>query len=49
MLEGPFFKAVSGVKFVGTAGIVHNNKLAAMDRGDILFANYGVSGRRSCR
>jgi len=44
MLEGPFFKAVSGVKFVGTAGIVHNNKLAAMDRGDILFANYGVSG-----
>jgi len=44
MLEGSLFKAVSGVKFVGTAGIVHDNKLAVMDRGDILFANYGVSG-----
>ena len=43
-LEGSFFNAVSGVKFVGTAGIVHNNKLVATDRGDILFANYGVSG-----
>ncbi|NLW07447.1 MAG: NAD(P)/FAD-dependent oxidoreductase [Clostridia bacterium] len=43
-LEGPFFKRIDGVKFVGTAEIIHNNKSLAKDRGDILFANYGVSG-----
>jgi predicted Rossmann fold flavoprotein len=44
MLEGTFFKRIEGVKFVGTAEIIHNNKSIAKDRGDILFANYGVSG-----
>lgn len=44
MLEGSFFKRIEGVKFVGTAEILHNNKVLAKDRGDILFANYGVSG-----
>lgn len=44
MLEGPFFKRIAGVKFVGTAEIIYNNKSIAKDRGDILFANYGVSG-----
>ena len=44
MLEGSFFKRIEGVKFVGTAEIIHNNKSIAMDRGDVLFANYGVSG-----
>jgi len=44
MLEGTFFKQIEGVKFVGTAEILHNNKSVAKDRGDILFANYGVSG-----
>jgi predicted Rossmann fold flavoprotein len=44
MLEGSFFKRIEGVKFVGTAEIIHNNKSIAKDRGDILFANYGVSG-----
>ncbi|KGP76567.1 flavoprotein [Desulfosporosinus sp. Tol-M] len=44
MLEGSFFKRIEGVKFVGTAEIVYNNKSVAKDRGDILFANYGVSG-----
>ena len=44
MLEGSFFKRIEGVKFVGTAEIVDNNKSVAKDRGDILFANYGVSG-----
>ncbi len=43
-LEGSFFKRLDGVKFVGTAEIIHNNKSVAMDRGDILFTNYGVSG-----
>lgn len=44
MLEGSFFKSIEGVKFVGTAEILHRNKTVAIDRGDILFANYGVSG-----
>lgn len=44
MLEGTFFKRIEGVKFVGTAEIISNNKAVAKDRGDILFANYGVSG-----
>lgn len=44
MLEGPFFKRISGVKFVGTAKAIHNGKVVAEDRGDILFANYGISG-----
>lgn len=43
-LEGSFFKQIEGVKFVGTAEILDNNKSVAKDRGDILFANYGVSG-----
>lgn len=44
MLEGSFFKRIDGVKFVGTAEIIHNNKSVVKDRGDILFTNYGVSG-----
>lgn len=44
MLEGSFFKSIAGVKLVGTAEIIHQNKPVAKDRGDILFANYGVSG-----
>ncbi|KUO52738.1 MAG: flavoprotein [Desulfitibacter sp. BRH_c19] len=43
-LEGSFFKQIAGVKFVGTAEILQNNKTVAQDKGDILFANYGVSG-----
>ena len=43
-LEGGFFKQIEGVKFVGTAEILHNSKSIAKDRGDILFGNYGVSG-----
>lgn len=44
MLEGDFFKRIDGVKFVGTAEIIDNNKPVVKDRGDILFTNYGVSG-----
>ncbi|MEG6616698.1 NAD(P)/FAD-dependent oxidoreductase [Peptococcaceae bacterium 1198_IL3148] len=43
-LEGNFFKQIDGVKFVGTAEILSDNKALAKDRGDILFGNYGVSG-----
>ncbi len=44
MLEGSYFKRIDGVKFIGTAEIIHNNKSIARDKGDILFTNYGVSG-----
>jgi len=43
-LEGPFFKQIDGVKFVGTAEILHKGKSVVKDQGDILFGNYGVSG-----
>ncbi|MGI6086048.1 MAG: NAD(P)/FAD-dependent oxidoreductase [Acetivibrionales bacterium] len=44
MLEGSYFKRIDGVKVIGTAEIVHNNRSVAKDRGDVLFTNYGVSG-----
>ena len=44
MLEGSFFKRIDGVKFVGSAEILVNNKSVAQDSGDILFTNYGISG-----
>lgn len=43
-LEGEFFKQIQGVKLVGTAQILEGHREAATDRGDILFADYGVSG-----
>ncbi|NMA99954.1 MAG: NAD(P)/FAD-dependent oxidoreductase [Firmicutes bacterium] len=43
-LEGDFFKQIEGVKIVGTAEILSRNNPLIKDRGDILFANYGVSG-----
>ena len=44
MLEGDFFPRIAGVKLVGTAEILYKNESLAKDRGDILFADYGVSG-----
>lgn len=43
-LSGNFFKQIEGVKFVGTAEVIQQEKGTAKDRGDILFGNYGVSG-----
>ncbi|EHQ88717.1 NAD(P)/FAD-dependent oxidoreductase [Desulfosporosinus youngiae] len=43
-LEGGFFRQIEGVKFFGTAEIIHKGKMLARNSGDILFANYGVSG-----
>ncbi|NLW48923.1 MAG: NAD(P)/FAD-dependent oxidoreductase [Firmicutes bacterium] len=44
MLEGAYFKRIDGVKLGGTAEILHQDQSIAKERGDILFANYGVSG-----
>lgn len=43
-LEGDFFKQIEGVKFVGTAEVMEGSKGFIKDSGDILFANYGISG-----
>lgn len=43
-LEGGFFRQIQGVKLVGTARILEGHREVARDRGDILFADYGVSG-----
>ncbi|WFA07707.1 NAD(P)/FAD-dependent oxidoreductase [Tissierella sp. Yu-01] len=43
-LEGNIFKQVNGVKFIGTASVYHKNELLAIDSGDILFTDYGISG-----
>ena len=43
-LAGSYFKQIEGVKFVGTAEMLANNKSLAKDRGDILFTSYGISG-----
>jgi predicted Rossmann fold flavoprotein len=44
MLEGSFFKRIEGVKIKGTAEVISGNRSVVRDSGDILFANYGVSG-----
>ena len=45
MLDGPWFKRIDGVKFVGTAEILSGRRSIAKDSGDILFTNYGISGQ----
>lgn len=44
MLDGAFFKRIAGVKLIGRAELIIDNKVLAAERGDILFTNYGVSG-----
>lgn len=43
-LKAPFLKAVAGVKFVGQACIYQGKKLLNRAGGEILFADYGISG-----
>lgn len=43
-LDGSYFKQLDGVKLVGTAELLYNNKSLAKEQGDILFTNYGISG-----
>lgn len=37
-------KALSGVKFVGSAAIIHEDKIGKEEYGEILFTDYGISG-----
>lgn len=43
-LNAPYLKAVKGVKFIGKASIVSNNKILRCESGEILFTDYGISG-----
>lgn len=43
-LEGLYFKQIQGVKVSGAVELLADNRSIAKDRGDVLFANYGVSG-----
>lgn len=43
-LNYPYLKALSGIKFNGTAYVYVNNKEIRKDTGEILFTDYGISG-----
>ncbi len=43
-LKSPFLKALKGVKFIGTAEIIFDNKSIQTTYGEILFTDYGISG-----
>lgn len=43
-LEGDFFKGIAGVKSLGTVEVLDDSRVAARERGDLLFTNYGISG-----
>lgn len=43
-LEGDFFNRIDGVKIVGTAALMNDDKFIKEYRGDVLFTNYGISG-----
>lgn len=43
-LEKDFFKQIQGVKFLGVAELLHQDKIIAREEGDLLFTNYGISG-----
>lgn len=43
-LKAPFLKALAGVKFHGQATIYREETMVSTAAGEILFANYGISG-----
>ena len=43
-LDYPYLKALSGIKFDGSATILINDKAVRTERGEILFTDYGISG-----
>lgn len=43
-LDYPYLKALSGIKFDGSASILINDELIRTDTGEILFTDYGISG-----
>ena len=43
-LDGGFFRQIEGVRVVGAVGLMCDGISVGEERGDILFANYGVTG-----
>lgn len=43
-LKSDYLKALSGVKVVGEAKLIDNNRVLDKRYGDLLFTNYGISG-----
>lgn len=43
-LNSSFLKQIKGVKFIGSSGIIINNKFVIAAEGEILFTDYGISG-----
>lgn len=43
-LDYPYLKALSGIKFDGSATILINNDPIRTEKGEILFTDYGISG-----
>ncbi len=43
-LASSFLKQIQGVKFVGDTGIIAGGRIVEEASGEILFANYGISG-----
>lgn len=43
-LDNPYLKQINGVKIIGSASILINDKPVRTDTGDVLFTDYGISG-----
>ena len=43
-LNSHHLKALAGVKFIGSATVLANDKVVKQEKGEILFADYGISG-----
>lgn len=43
-LNADFLKQIKGVKFIGNAEIIADNKTVKKEQGEILFTDYGISG-----
>lgn len=43
-LAGNFFKAISGVKLDSQVTLYHKGRVLAVEQGDLLFTDYGISG-----
>lgn len=43
-LKASFLKALKGVKFIGQASVLAEDKVLRTEKGEILFTDYGISG-----
>ncbi|MBU1145851.1 MAG: NAD(P)/FAD-dependent oxidoreductase [Firmicutes bacterium] len=43
-LNCPYLKQLDGVKIPGTVELIHNGEVLQVEKGDILFTSYGISG-----